>query len=252
MNRRPASGLEFVAVTIFPAMFPGPLAFGVVGRAVERGTIRLSVRDLREFADPPHRQVDDTPFGGGPGMVLKPEPLFRAVETIRAERPVNSSRVILMDPGGRRLTQAVARELAAAECLILLCGRYEGVDERVRAHLADEEISLGDFVLAGGELAAMALIESVARLVPEVVGQSASVARESFEEGGLDFPHYTRPADFRGLPVPGVLLSGNHAEIENWRRRAAWDRTRRRRPDLLENEAIKAPRPAGGDEARQR
>lgn len=244
VNRTVPGVPEFVAVTIFPAMFPGPLAFGVVGRGLERGLIRLTVRDLREFADPPHRQVDDTPFGGGPGMVLRPEPLFHAVEAIRSERPGRTPRVVLLDPGGRRLTQKVARDFADSECLVLLCGRYEGVDERVRTHLVDDEISIGDYIVAGGELPAMVLIESVARLVPGVVGQSESVARESFEESTLDHPFFTRPADFRGLTVPEVLLSGHHAAIENWRRQAAQERTKGRRPDLLSSSRPPARREA--------
>jgi len=224
---------EFVVVTIFPDMFPGPLAFGVVGRALERGLLRLTARNLRDWAEPPHRVVDDTPFGGGAGMVLKPEPLFRAVEAIRGEAPAKETRVILLDPAGRRFDQRVARELAAVERLVFLCGRYEGVDERVREHAVDDEISIGDYVLSGGEIPAMVVIDAVARLVPGVVGEPASLVQESFEEPLLDHPHYTRPAEFRGWRVPDVLLSGHHAKIEAWRRAAALERTRRRRPDLI-------------------
>jgi len=224
--------VEFVVVTIFPGVFPGPLAYGVVGRALAQSLFRLTVRDLRDFAAPPHRQVDDAPFGGGAGMVLMAEPIYRAVEAARAERPELRTRVVLLDPAGRPFTQSVARELAAWDRLVLVCGRYEGVDERVRA-LVDEELSIGDYVVSGGELPAMVVIDAVARLVPGVVGEPESVARESFEERLLDHPQYTRPADFRGMKVPEVLLSGHHADIESWRRRMALERTRERRPDLL-------------------
>ncbi|MBP7147193.1 MAG: tRNA (guanosine(37)-N1)-methyltransferase TrmD [Acidobacteria bacterium] len=225
--------MEFVVVTIFPGMFPGPLAYGVVGRAMP-DPIRLRVQDLREFAEPPHRQVDDAPFGGGAGMVLKPEPLFAAIEALKAESPALRTRVVLLDPAGRRFDQAIARELASYERLILVCGRYEGVDERVREHLVDDEVSIGDYVLPGGELPAMVLIEATARLIPGVVGEPESVARDSFEDRLLDHPHYTRPAVFRDFAVPEILLSGHHAQIESWRRRMALERTAARRPDLLE------------------
>ncbi|UCF67650.1 MAG: tRNA (guanosine(37)-N1)-methyltransferase TrmD [Acidobacteriota bacterium] len=224
---------EFTVLTIFPQMFPGPLGFGVVGRAFADERLVLDVRDLRAWADPPHRQVDDETFGGGAGMVLKPEPLFRAVEAIRAETPPRSLHVVLLDPGGRRFDQAAARELAGYERLVLICGRYEGVDERVRRRLVDEELSIGDYVLCGGELAAMVVVEATARLAPGVVGRAESVAEESFEASLLDHPHYTRPAEFAGLEVPEVLRSGHHEQIESWRRQAALDRTRRQRPDLL-------------------
>jgi tRNA (guanine37-N1)-methyltransferase len=243
---------EFVVVTIFPEMFPGPLAFGVLGKAVERGLVRLQVRDLREFAAPPHRQVDDAPFGGGAGMVFKPEPLFRAVETLAAEQPDEPPHVVLLDPAGRRFTQTVARELAARPRVVLLCGRYEGVDERVREHLVDEELSIGDYVLTGGELPAMVVIEATARLVAGVVGEPASVVHESFEGRALDHPHYTRPASFRGLEVPEVLLSGHHARIEQWRRERAAERTRQRRPDLLAEDASEPLTAPGDHEARKR
>jgi len=237
-------GPQFVILTIFPEIFPGPLGCGVTGKALEKGLFSLEARNLRDFADPPHRQVDDATFGGGAGMVLKPEPLFRAVEQLRQEAEGRRTRVILLDPGGRRLDQALAHELAAEERLVLVCGRYEGVDHRVREEVVDDEVSIGDYVLSGGELPAMALIDAVARLVPGVVGQASSVENESFEGSGLDHPHYTRPADFRGLKVPEVLLSGHHAEIESWRRQAAEQRTRRRRPDLVA--ATSSPAPGGG------
>jgi tRNA (guanine37-N1)-methyltransferase len=230
---------EVVMLTIFPEVFPGPLGSGVVGKAIDRGLVRLTVRDLRDWALPPHYQVDDAPFGGGAGMVFKPEPLFRAVQSLREERAGTSTRVVLLDPVGRRLDQKVVRDLLEEQCLVLICGRYEGVDERVREHLVDDAISVGDYVLAGGEVAAMVVAEAAIRLVPGVVGEPASVERESFEDEGLDHPHYTRPAEFESLRVPDVLLSGHHAEIENWRRRVARERTSRYRPDLLNAEAEK-------------
>ncbi len=241
---------DFVVVTIFPDMFPGPLGYGVVGRGIERGLLALDVRNLRDWAEAPHRQVDDATFGGGAGMVLKPEPLFRAVEAIKAEAPEVGTRVILLDPGGRAFTQKVAEELAGIERLVFICGRYEGVDSRVREKLVDEEISIGDYVLPGGEIPAMAIVETMARLIPGVVGEPESVERESFEDNLLDHPHYTRPAKYRDMDVPGVLLSGHHAEIEAWRRREALARTERHRPDLL---AKKSPAPSktGGLEAKE-
>jgi tRNA (guanine37-N1)-methyltransferase len=221
-------------VTIFPKMVQAPLAEGIVGRAIERGAIDVRVHDLRDHTTDRHRVVDDVPFGGGPGMVLKAEPLFRAVEHIRAERGEPSA-IVLTSPDGERLTHAVAERLSAMDHLVILCGRYEGVDERVREHLATEAVSIGDYVLSGGELPALVIVDAVARLVPGVVGDDASVRGDTFARDGLlDFPQYTRPADFRGLKVPPVLLSGHHAEIEKWRREQALERTRRHRPDLLE------------------
>ncbi len=243
--------MDFSVVTIFPGMFPGPLAYGVVGRALARGLFRLNVRDLRDWAPPPHRVVDDAPFGGGAGMVLKPEPLFDAIDELRASAPGPNTRVVLLDPGGRPFDQRVAREYAALDRLVLVCGRYEGVDHRVRTNAVDEELSVGDYVLSGGELPAMAVIDAAARLIPGVVGEPASVASESFESPALDFPYYTRPAEFRGLRVPDVLLSGHHEQIEAWRRQAARERTLRYRPDLLENDGC-TPRGVGKNEARER
>ncbi len=220
-------------VTIFPKMVQAPLAEGIVGRAIERGAIDVRVHDLRDHTTDRHRVVDDVPFGGGPGMVLKAEPLFRAVEHIRAERGEPSA-IVLTSPDGERLTHAVAERLSAMDHLVILCGRYEGVDERVREHLATAAVSIGDYVLSGGELPALVIVDAVARLVPGVVGDDASVRGDTFARDGLlDFPQYTRPADFRGLKVPPVLLSGHHAEIEKWRREQALERTRRHRPDLL-------------------
>ena len=213
-------------------MIEAALAEGVVGRAATRGVIDVRVRDLRDFASDRHRTVDDVPFGGGPGMVLKPEPLFRAVEAVRRERGEPAA-IVLTSPQGRRFTQAEAVRLSRSGHIVVLCGRYEGVDERVREHLATEELSVGDYVLTGGELAALVVVDAVARLIPGVVGDDESVEADSFAQGLLDFPHYTRPAEFRGLGVPTVLLSGHHAEIRRWRRREALRRTLERRPDLL-------------------
>ena len=223
-------------VTIFPKMVEGPLAEGIVARAIARGLIDVRVHDLRSFTTDRHRVVDDVPFGGGPGMVLKPEPLFAAVEAIVAQRGAEGGRaVILTSPDGERLTHATAERLSGLDHLVILCGRYEGVDERVRDHLATETISIGDYVLSGGELPALVIVDAVARLVPGVVGDEASVRGDTFARDGLlDFPQYTRPADFRGLGVPHVLLSGHHGEIEKWRRERALERTRRHRPDLLD------------------
>ena len=219
-------------VTIFPRMVETPLQDGIVGRAIGRGLLDVRVRDLREHTTDRHRVVDDVPFGGGPGMVLKPEPLFRAVDAIRAERGAPSA-VILTSPDGRRFSHQDAERLSALEHLVILCGRYEGVDERVRLHLATEELSIGDYVVSGGELPALVIVDAVARFVPGVVGDGESVARDTFARGLLDFAQYTRPAEFRGLPVPPVLLSGHHAEIERWRRREALRRTLERRPELV-------------------
>jgi tRNA (guanine37-N1)-methyltransferase len=213
-------------------MVQAPLAEGVVGRAIERGVIDVRVHDLRVHTTDRHRVVDDVPFGGGPGMVLKPEPLFRAVDAIRAERGVPGA-VVLTSPDGRRFSHAEALRLSRLGHFVILCGRYEGVDERVRANLATEEISIGDYVVSGGELPALVIVDAVARLVPGVVGDEASVARDTFAGGLLDFPQFTRPAEFKGMTVPPVLLSGHHAEIDQWRRREALRRTLERRPELL-------------------
>ena len=226
-------------VTIFPKMVEAPLAEGIVGRAIARGLLDVRVHDLRDSTTDRHRVVDDVPFGGGPGMVLKPEPLFRSVERIRAERGEPSA-VILTSPDGRRLSHSIAERLSRLPHLVILCGRYEGVDERVRQSLATEDISIGDYVLSGGELPALVIVDAVARLVPGVVGDETSVARDTFARGLLDFPQYTRPAGFRGMDVPPVLLSGHHQEIERWRRREALARTLDRRPELLDEAALDA------------
>ena len=226
--------LKIDIVTIFPRMVQAPLAEGIVGRAIERGIIDVRVHDLREHTTDRHRVVDDVPFGGGPGMVLKPEPLFRAVGAIREQRGEPAA-IVLTSPDGRRFGHADALRLSTAAHFVVLCGRYEGVDERVRANLVTEELSIGDYVLSGGELPALVIVDAVARLVPGVVGDEASVARDTFARGLLDFPQFTRPADFQGLTVPSVLLSGHHGEIETWRRREALKRTLARRPELLED-----------------
>ena len=232
--------LKIDIVTIFPKMVQAPLAEGIVGRAIERGVIDVRVHDLRDHTTDRHRVVDDVPFGGGPGMVLKPEPLFRAVERIRAERGQPSA-IVLTSPDGRRFGHEDARRLSAAGHVVVLCGRYEGVDERVRAHLATEELSIGDYVLSGGELAALVIVDAVARFVPGVVGDEGSVSGDTFARGLLDFPQFTRPAEFEGHAVPPVLLSGHHAEIARWRRREAMKRTLERRPELLSDPSALEP-----------
>lgn len=217
-------------VTLFPAMVEGPLGASMLALARAKGLVEIRVVDLRCYAEGRHRVADDYPYGGGGGMILKPEPLFRAVEALRGPR----TRVILLDPQGTTFTQSVARRLARESHLILLCGHYEGVDERVRTHLVDEELSIGDYVLTGGELPALVVVDAVVRLLPGVLGDETGASRDSFASGRLDYPQYTRPAVFRGLAVPEVLLSGDHGRIALWRRREALRRTVERRPDLLE------------------
>jgi tRNA (guanine37-N1)-methyltransferase len=219
-------------VTIFPEMIEAPLAAGIIGRAIVRGTLDVVVRDLRAFTVDRHKVVDDMPYGGGPGMVLKPEPMFRALDAIEAERGAPLT-VILTSPQGKPFTQAEAQRLSAVDHVVLLCGRYEGFDDRIRQRVT-EELSIGDYVLTGGELPALVILDAVARLVPGVVGDEQSVVDESFNRGLLDFPQYTRPAEVDDLRVPEVLLSGNHAAIRRWRKKEALARTLERRPDLLE------------------
>jgi tRNA (guanine37-N1)-methyltransferase len=219
-------------VTIFPSMFESYMAESMLRLAQERGIARVEVHDLRNYTTDRHRQVDDEPYGGGPGMVMKPEPFFAAVEDL-ADRFGAAQETIMMSPRGEPLTQAVLEDLALASQLVLLCGRYEGVDERVHEHLTTREVSIGDYVLTGGELPAMVLIDGVVRLLAGVLGDRMSVQEESFSGGLLEYPQYTRPATFRGWAVPEVLLSGNHAEIERWRARRARQVTEERRPDLL-------------------
>jgi tRNA (guanine37-N1)-methyltransferase len=224
--------VRFDLVTIFPRLFDGALNEGIVRRAIERGIVDITVHDLRDHATDRHRSVDDVSYGGGPGMVFKPEPLFRAVEAIRADGEVDA--VVLTSPQGRTFTQREAERLAAMRRVVVLCGRYEGIDERVREALVTDEISVGDYVLSGGELPALVMVDAVVRLLPGAVGDEESVEVDSFSRGLLDFPHYTRPAEFRGLKVPDVLLSGNHEEIRRWRKREALRRTVMKRPDLLD------------------
>jgi tRNA (guanine37-N1)-methyltransferase len=246
----------FDLVTIFPDFFRGPLDYGILRRAREAGLVEIRVHDLREFTRDRHRTVDDRPFGGGEGMVLKPEPIFECIEKLhvapRDTRVAGEAKdsVILLSAQGRRLDQALAQELAALDRIVLICGRYEGVDERVSEHLADREVSIGDYVLSGGELGAAVIVDVVTRLIPGAVGNEASTRQESFTaaedaitgngpsstcvSGGLlDYPHYTRPAEFRGMSVPEVLVNGNHDEIRRWRRRRALEKTLRNRPDLI-------------------
>jgi tRNA (guanine37-N1)-methyltransferase len=251
--------LQIDIVTIFPDFFHGPLDFGIIRRAREAGLVKIEIRDLREFTRDRHRTVDDRPFGGGEGMVLKPEPLFEYVEALklapRDERASAKQSVVLLSAQGKRFDQNLASELAELDRLVLICGRYEGVDERVGTHLADREISIGDYVLSGGELGAAVIADAVTRLVPGAVGNEASTRQESFfagpdlggtdgpsstcASGGLlDYPHYTRPADFRGMKVPEVLVNGNHEDIKRWRRRSALEKTLRNRPDLLDQKQL--------------
>ena len=213
-------------------MFESPFGDSIIERACEKGLLDIRVHDLRDYTLNKHRKVDDTPFGGGVGMIMNVEPIDLALKAIKKEVP--KARTVLLSPSGRPFNQEKANELAAQENLILICGRYEGVDERVRLHFADEVISIGDYILTGGEIPAMVLVEAVSRFIPGILGDSESILDESFSEGMLEYPQYTRPAEFRGMSVPEVLLSGDHAAIERWRREQARDRTAQRRPDLLE------------------
>jgi tRNA (guanine37-N1)-methyltransferase len=225
-------------LTLFPEMFDGPFSESMIKRAVERGLVCLGIHNLRDWGLGKHRVVDDYPFGGGAGMILKPEPVFEAVEAIRNERGSDSAPLILLTPQGRVFTQQIAAELASQQELILICGHYEGLDERIREHLATDEISIGDYVLTGGELAAMVLTDAVVRQIPGVLGSEASIEDESHARGLLEHPQYTRPQEFRGWKVPEVLLSGNHAQIAGWRREQSILRTLARRPDLLEKASL--------------
>lgn len=237
--------LEFVVFTLFPEMFTGMLTESMLGRALEAGAVTVEIVNFRDYATDKHRTVDDYPFGGGAGMLLKPEPLFAAVEDValrpaahHAEETSQSNsvtpHVVLLSPQGRPFTQSVALEFARRQRVFLICGHYEGFDERVRTHLVDEELSLGDFVLTGGEIAALAVIDAVTRLLPGVLGNEVSAADDSFSSGGLEYPQYTRPAEFRGWRVPDVLLSGHHGRIATWRRLQALHNTWLRRPDLVD------------------
>jgi tRNA (guanine37-N1)-methyltransferase len=232
--------MKIDVLTLFAGMFAGPLDESIVRRARDTGKLDLQLHNLRDYTHDRHRTVDDRPFGGGPGMLLKPEPIFEAVENLRREQ----TRVILLSPAGRIFNQAVAQELAQLEHLLLICGSYEGVDERVREFLVDEELSIGDYVLTNGALPAMVIIDAITRLLPGVLGDDQSAHEESFSSGWLEYPQYTRPADFRGMKAPEVLLSGHHAEIAKWRAAQAELRTAQRRPDLLAG----TDRPPAGDE----
>src|SRR6184192_268428 len=221
--------MKIQVLTLFPGMFAGPLDESIVKRAREAGRLDLQIHNLRDYAHDRHRTVDDKPFGGGPGMLLKPEPIFEAVEKLSREK----TRLILLTPAGRKFNHSIARELARQEHLLLVCGSYEGFDERVREALANDELSIGDYVLTNGALPAMVIIDAVARLLPGVLGDDESSHDESFSGALLEYPHYTRPAEFRGMKVPDILLSGNHAEIAKWRQARSIERTRIRRPDML-------------------
>ncbi len=222
--------MKIDVLTLFPEMFSGPLDESIIRRARESGRLELRIYNLRDWTHDRHRTVDDRPFGGGPGMVLKPEPIFEAVESLATEQ----TRVVLLGPAGRRFDQTIARELTQYENLLFICASYEGVDERVREAVAHDELSIGDYVLTNGNLPAMVIIDAVARLLPGVLGDDTSAHDESFSHGLLEYPHYTRPAEFREMKAPQVLLSGNHAEIEKWRHEQALARTAKMRPDLLE------------------
>ena len=224
-------------LSLFPAMFTGPLDESIIRIARDKGHVRIRLHDIRDYAENKHKKVDDAPYGGGPGMVMAPGPVFRAVEAVNVP-PGAQPRKILLTPQGRNFDQSVAQELAGERQLILICGRYEGFDERVRIGLGVDEISIGDFVLSGGELAAMVIVEAVVRLLPNVLGNGESAVRDSFSCGMLDYPQYTRPAEFRGMAVPEVLLAGDHQKVDEWRREQARKKTAERRPDLLGRDGI--------------
>ena len=226
--------MKIDVLTLFPEMFAGPLDESIVKRARAAGLLDLSIHNLRDYTHDRHRTVDDKPFGGGPGMLLKPEPIFEAVEHLAG----GETRVILLSPSGRKFNQSLARELAPQKHLLLICGSYEGCDERVREALADDDLSIGDYVLTNGALPAMVIIDAVTRLLPGALGDDESSRDESFSSGGLEYPQYTRPAEFRGMKVPEVLLSGNHAEIARWRSEQARNRTKEQRPDMLVEKRI--------------
>lgn len=227
--------MRFDILTLFPDFFTSPLRQSIIGKAIEKGLIEVKTHNIRDYATDKHRTTDDSPYGGGSGMVMKIEPVVRALEAVTSDGP--KPRVILTSPQGIPFSHSLARELSGEERVVIICGRYEGVDERIRAFV-DTEVSLGDFVLTGGEIAALALIDSVGRLVPDVLGEPGSAAHDSFSDGLLEYPQYTRPEEFRGQVVPAVLLSGNHAEIERWRRIESLKRTAERRPDLIEKAVL--------------
>jgi tRNA (guanine37-N1)-methyltransferase len=242
--------MKFDIVTIFPRMVEAGLAEGVISRGVERGLLDIKVHDLREFTSDRHRSVDDVPYGGGPGMVMKPEPLARAVEDLRARRG-DPDTVVLLSPQGRRFTQAEAARMSGLRHVALLCGRYEGMDERVRTLVATEELSIGDYVLSGGELPALVIVDAISRLVPGVVGDTRSVEEDSFSRGLLDYPHYTRPSEFAGEKVPDVLMSGHHEQVRRWGKKTAIRRTLERRTELLDIAALDDEERALLDEIRK-
>jgi len=222
-------------ITIFPKMFEPVLNESIIKRARIKGKVQIYVHDLRDYSSDRHRKIDDRPFGGGSGMVMRPEPIFEAVETIKEKVKSKKAKVILLCPQGERLNQKIAKNLAKHQQLILICGHYEGIDERVRESLVDKEISIGDYVLTGGELPAMVLVDTIVRLIPGVLGDKNSLNFESFEGNLLEYPHYTRPSNFKGMCVPRILLSGDHRKIESWRKGQALKRTKQRRPDLLKS-----------------
>ncbi len=232
MCQQRAQRLRFDVLTLFPEVFEPVLKCSILGLAAAKGLVEFHLHDIRDYSEDKHRKVDDRPYGGGPGMVIQCEPVFRACEAVRDMAP-EPGRLILLTPQGRRLDDAAAREYARADRLLLLCGHYEGFDERIRVGLPVEEVSIGDYVLSGGEVAAMVVIDAVVRLLPDALGHEDSAAQDSFANGLLDYPQYTRPPEFRGMRVPDLLLGGNHAEIEAWRHAAAAERTRQRRADLL-------------------
>ncbi len=225
--------MEIFVLTLFPGMFDGVLTHSILKRAIRRNRLRVRLYNIRDFARDKHQMTDDEPYGGGGGMVMKPEPIFAAVEHVVETHQLQSPKVIYLTPQGSPFTQQKAKTLALENEMILLCGRYEGIDERVRTALVDEELSIGDYVLTGGELAAMVVIDVVARMLPDVVGRAGSVVDDSFYTARLDYPHYTRPVEFRGMKVPDVLLSGDHKKIDEWRSQESLKRTRQRRPDIL-------------------
>lgn len=232
-------------LTLFPNMFQGPFADSIIGRALARNLVRIHIHDIRDYAPDKHRVVDDYPFGGGGGMVLKPEPLFRCVEDVKSrivqtsdsQQPTEAP-VILLSPQGELLTQRVVKELTDHRSIILICGRYEGVDERVTEHLVDREVSIGDYVLSGGEIPAMVMVDTLVRLIPDAVGDPESLGDDTHSSGLIQFPQYTRPAEYRGWPVPAVLLSGNHQEVQRWRQQQSLLRTLERRPDMLSDASL--------------
>ena len=231
--------MDFHVLTIFPEMFESPFSSGLISKASVEGLLKINCHDIRKYSTDRHKSVDDYPFGGGPGMVLKPEPIFSAVENLQSSNEIgNNSRIIVMSPQGRMFDKNIARELTRYDELVLICGRYEGIDDRVIQNLADEELSIGNYILNGGELAAMVVIDSVSRLLPGVVGSEQSILEDSLSEDLLKYPHYTRPRSFRGFEVPEVLLSGNHKIIEKWRKDKSIEKTNNKRPDLISDNDV--------------